>query len=90
MPSLPSRMARSLDPALDDAGNVYVADIGNHRIRRIDAKSSMIDTIAGNGDKLMPRDGEAAKPDGDGEQGSDADSGQQDATRRHVVMSSRS
>lgn len=47
--------------ALDDSGNVYVADIGNHRIRRIDAQTGLIDSIAGNGDKLMPRDGEAAK-----------------------------
>jgi streptogramin lyase len=47
--------------ALDDAGNVYVADIGNHRIRRIDAKTGMIATIAGNGEKQMPKDGEAAK-----------------------------
>jgi streptogramin lyase len=47
--------------ALDGAGNVYVADIGNHRIRRIDAKTGMIDSIAGNGEKQMPRDGEAAK-----------------------------
>jgi DNA-binding beta-propeller fold protein YncE len=47
--------------ALDDSGNVYVADIGNHRIRRIDAKSGMIDSIAGNGEKQMPQDGEAAK-----------------------------
>jgi streptogramin lyase len=47
--------------ALDDAGNVYIADIGNHRIRRIDAKTGIIDSIAGNGEKQLPQDGEGAK-----------------------------
>jgi len=47
--------------ALDDAGNVYVADIGNHSIRRIDAKTGTIDSIAGNGEKQMPKNGEPAK-----------------------------
>jgi streptogramin lyase len=47
--------------ALDDADNVYIADIGNHRIRRIDAETGVIDSIAGNGEKQMPRDGAAAK-----------------------------
>lgn len=46
--------------ALDDAGNVYVADIGNHRIRRIDARTGVIESIAGNGDKQMPQDGKPA------------------------------
>ena len=33
--------------ALDGAGNLYVADTGNHVIRRIDAFSGMITTVAG-------------------------------------------
>lgn len=47
--------------ALDAADNIYVADIGNHRIRRIDAKTGMIETIAGNGEKKLPVDGQAAQ-----------------------------
>jgi streptogramin lyase len=46
--------------ALDEAGNLYIADIGNHRIRRVDAATGLIDTIAGNGEKKMPQDGATA------------------------------
>jgi streptogramin lyase len=46
--------------ALDDAGNLYIADIGNHRIRRVDAGTGVIDTIAGNGEKKLPEDGAVA------------------------------
>jgi sugar lactone lactonase YvrE len=35
--------------ALDSAGNVYFADRGNQRIRRIDAASGAITTVAGSG-----------------------------------------
>jgi sugar lactone lactonase YvrE len=35
--------------AVDDAKNVYIADEQNHRIRRIDAVSGTITTVAGNG-----------------------------------------
>ena len=36
---------------------LYVADIGNHRIRRIDLADGTIRTIAGNGQAELPRDG---------------------------------
>ncbi|HSY75348.1 MAG TPA: choice-of-anchor tandem repeat GloVer-containing protein [Bacteroidia bacterium] len=35
--------------AIDTAGNIYLADEYNDRIRRIDAKTSIITTVAGNG-----------------------------------------
>jgi hypothetical protein len=35
--------------ALDAAGNLFVADTGNHRVRRIDAGTGVISTVAGNG-----------------------------------------
>ncbi len=35
--------------AVDALGNVYIADSGNNRIRRIDAASQLISTVAGNG-----------------------------------------
>jgi len=40
---------------------LYVADIGNHRIRRIDLELGTIDTIAGNGKKRLPKDGQEIK-----------------------------
>ena len=33
--------------ALDSGGNLYIADAGNNRIRRVDARSHVISTIAG-------------------------------------------
>ncbi len=34
--------------AVDAAGNIYFADLGNHRVRKIDTQG-IINTIAGNG-----------------------------------------
>ena len=42
---------------LDAADNVYIADIGNHRIRRVDAKTGVVTTIAGNGERKQPQAG---------------------------------
>jgi sugar lactone lactonase YvrE len=36
--------------ALDGAGNLYIGDTGNGRIRRVDASTGVITTIAGTGD----------------------------------------
>jgi sugar lactone lactonase YvrE len=36
--------------AVDAAGNLYIADAGNHRVRRVDARSGVITTVAGGGD----------------------------------------
>jgi len=35
--------------ALDAADNLYIADMGNNRIRRVDANTQQISTVAGNG-----------------------------------------
>lgn len=35
--------------AVDAQANVFVADFGHHRVRRIDAKTNVITTVAGNG-----------------------------------------
>src|SRR6266852_1927611 len=39
------------DVAFDAAGNFYFSDTFNNRIRRVDARSGVITTVAGNGDK---------------------------------------
>ena len=43
--------------ALDSAGNLYIADFGNHRIRKVDATTGIITTIAGNGTQGFSGDG---------------------------------
>jgi streptogramin lyase len=42
---------------LDPGGDLYVCDIGNHRIRRVDMKAGVITTFAGTGEKLPTPDG---------------------------------
>lgn len=59
----PARTARFRQPhsiVLDGRGGLLVADIGNHRIRRIDLREGTIVTIAGNGEKMLPRSGQPA------------------------------
>lgn len=41
----------------DRAGNLYICDIANHRIRKIDAKTTVISTFAGTGEKAPTPDG---------------------------------
>lgn len=46
-----SALAASLNTpagiAIDAGGNLYIADTGNHRVRRVDARTHIISTIAG-------------------------------------------
>jgi len=42
---------------LDSTGNLYICDIGNHRIRKVDARTGRISTFAGTGAKSPTKDG---------------------------------
>jgi streptogramin lyase len=46
--------------ALDDRHGLLIADIGNHRIRRVDLKTGIVTSIAGNGEKKLPVAGNRA------------------------------
>lgn len=46
-PATAAQMRRPVDVAVDPAGNVFVADLDNHRIRRIDASTGTITTVVG-------------------------------------------
>src|SRR5438477_6826299 len=45
------------DVAFDAGGNLYFSDTFNNRIRRVDARSGNITTIAGSGDEGYSGDG---------------------------------
>ncbi|MBA4065210.1 MAG: hypothetical protein C0501_16150 [Isosphaera sp.] len=44
----------SFDPKRE---NLYVTDLGNRRIRKVDLKTQVVTTVAGNGEKGVPKDG---------------------------------
>ena len=43
--------------AIDEMGNVYVADQTNRRVRRVDARTGRVTTVAGNGREAQDGDG---------------------------------
>src|SRR5439155_20789445 len=56
----PATQARFNEPygiAVDQAGNVYVADRHNHCVRRVDGASGVVTTVAGNGSAGFSGDG---------------------------------
>ena len=50
--------------AIDVAGNLYIADSGNNRVRKISAQTGQINTIAGNGGQSFAGDGGPADQSG--------------------------
>lgn len=55
-PAIKAQLNRPHSIALDAAGNLFIADIGNHRIRRVDRQTGLISSIAGTGDREGPVD----------------------------------
>jgi hypothetical protein len=47
-------------PYIDPNGNIYIADYGNDRVRKVDGKTGIITTVAGNGIAGYSGDGGAA------------------------------
>ncbi len=58
-PAVKARLKQPHSIAFDEVGRLYIADIGNHRIRRVDLKSGTIDSIAGDGSAKPFADGPA-------------------------------
>jgi len=48
-PAIEARFRTPWDVKVDGAGNVYIADLGNNRVRKIDAATGIITTMAGGG-----------------------------------------
>ncbi len=48
-PATRARLKAPHSIALDDRGNLYICDIGNHRVRRVELKTGKISTFAGTG-----------------------------------------
>lgn len=60
-PAKSAQLNNPFDVALDAAGNLYFSDTFNHCVRRVDAKTGVITTVAGNGKKGYAGDGGPAK-----------------------------
>ena len=50
MPATATRLNHPYGVHTDAAGNIYIADKDNKRIRKVDATNGLITTVAGNGD----------------------------------------
>jgi DNA-binding beta-propeller fold protein YncE len=48
-PAMKARLANPSGLAVDAEGNLYISEFVNNRIRKVDAKTHTITTIAGNG-----------------------------------------
>ena len=55
-PAIDAQLSVPADVAVDGAGNVYIADYGNNRIRKV-SQDGIITTIAGNGTQGYSGDG---------------------------------
>ena len=56
-PATKASLDKPYEMAWDKAGNLYFVELGNHCVRRVDAKTNIITTIAGNGKQGFSGDG---------------------------------
>src|SRR5437899_228459 len=56
-PATSAELSGPLGIAVDSSGNLFIADAGNERIRRVDATTGIITTVAGNGTAGFSGDG---------------------------------
>ena len=54
-----AQLNQPLYVAADEAGNLYIADTNNHRVRKVDAATEIISTVAGSGMQGYNGDGAA-------------------------------
>jgi len=59
-PAVAAELSLPSSVALDGAGNLYIADSAHDRIRRVDATTHIISTVAGNGDSGVAINGTLA------------------------------
>lgn len=56
-PATKAMLKRPHSIALDGKGSLYICDIGNHRVRRVDLKTGRISTFGGSGEQGRTPDG---------------------------------
>ena len=56
-PAIHAKFQRPHSIALDSTGSLYICDIGNHRIRRVDLQTGIVSTFAGTGARQKTPDG---------------------------------
>jgi sugar lactone lactonase YvrE len=56
-PAITAELLYAGSVAVDSAGNLYIGDYGNNRVRRVDAGSGVITTVAGSGAEGYSGDG---------------------------------
>jgi uncharacterized protein (TIGR03437 family) len=61
-PALNAQLSSPTGLAVDPSGNLYIYDSGNYRIRKLDAQSGSITTVAGSGKMAMGPSGTVGGP----------------------------
>ncbi|MEZ6057003.1 MAG: hypothetical protein R3C01_09895 [Planctomycetaceae bacterium] len=56
-PAVNAQLDKPHSIALDNDGHLYICDIGNHRVRKVDLKSGVITTFSGDGTRKGTPDG---------------------------------
>tara|TARA_R110002072_G_scaffold303123_1_gene494717 strand:+ start:151459 stop:152598 length:1140 start_codon:yes stop_codon:yes gene_type:complete len=60
-PATKATLNRPHSIALDHQGNLYICDIGNHRVRIVNLETGLIETFAGTGERKPTPDGASLK-----------------------------